>query len=833
MQVRTGAIAAGFLAFGMGAAQAQSAAGTEEKAGTGTADAGAPESVAASAEGELPTVPVQVAADEAAEPAEARPSNRLIEEVVVTAQKREENLQDVPISVQAFSAGQLDAKGIEEPKALALSTPGMQYNIIANYTLIYIRGVGTDVFIPSADASIATYIDGVYFPFGHGLASSLGSVERIEILKGPQGTLFGRNSTGGAINIITKQPGDTFEGNVLLTHENFDKTNLRAFTNIPVTDEIAVSLSGLRYTEDSYYKQAVKDEPRQDGLPKEISQGYSIKVGIRPFDDLKAVFGRTYLNTKGSQAEVFPTRDVKPLGVALGVTEEPDYVSGSNIPLYGDNTTKVWTADIKYNLPWLDMRFIGGDQNIKSPALIDFDGSSAPLVSFEAVGQFAKVKTAELQFISNDFTYDWLKWIGGLYYIKSSAGFDPLNLYVAQNVLNFLKTPTGPLEAALGNVVNPLIGALEGLPILGGTLDGVNAGVTIGARGIIDTKSTAGFAQATADITDWAALTLGARYQVETRSLVKSTSGVQLNPGTADESSELPLTDFAPESSHTTNLSPKAVIDFKINDKQHTYFSFSKGFKSGTYNIINIYERSQYIKPEEVTTLEAGYKAEMLDGAMRLNGAIFQNKIDNLQSQSVSLLSGGATRFETAGGARIRGADFDLTWQALPETLPGLVVTGGGAYLKGVYTDYQNGSGYDDVTGLFFGGTGLVVGGGILPGRDFTGNTLVRTPKFSGNAGLSYAFNAGHGSAEIAGDYYYNTGFYFSAQNVDRAKQDPFGILNLRASYLYDPWSTRITVFGKNLTDTKYYYGMQEFDFDVAKILAPPATYGVRVEWNF
>src|SRR5690606_4763471 len=149
--------------------------------------------------------PVQAAAasvdvDTGAQTATSRPArssgNRFVDEIVVTAQKREENLQDVPISIQAFTADMLSARGIEDPKALQLATPGLQYSVVGGYSVVYLRGVGTDAFVPSADPSVATYIDGVYYAFGHGLAQALGSVERVEVLKGPQGTLFGRNSTG-------------------------------------------------------------------------------------------------------------------------------------------------------------------------------------------------------------------------------------------------------------------------------------------------------------------------------------------------------------------------------------------------------------------------------------------------------------------------------------------------------------------------------------------------------------------------------------------------------------------------------------------------------------
>jgi iron complex outermembrane receptor protein len=286
------------------------------------------------------------------------------------------------------------------------------------------------------------------------------------------------------------------------------------------------------------------------------------------------------------------------------------------------------------------------------------------------------------------------------------------------------------------------------------------------------------------------------------------------------------LQDFGSRKADSSNFSPKAVLDFKLSDDELLYASYSKGFKSGTYNIIAIYTPTQYIEPEETTAYELGFKSSLLDGALRFNAAIFQNQIDKLQVQTISLTSGGAVRFETAGSARIRGADFDATWEVLPETIPGLVVTAGGALLDGKYTDYQRGSGYDETSGVFFDGT-------VFPTRNYTGNDLVRTPKFSGNAGLSYSFALGSGSVEIAGDTYYNAGFYYSAQNTPVTREQSYQLYNARISYLYEPWNLRVTAFGKNLTDAKYHYVVQELDFATAKLLAPPAFYGLRLNWDF
>ena len=151
-----------------------------------------------------------------------RSGSRIVEEVIVTAQKREEDVQDVPIMINAFSGEKLDAFGVESTADLAKITPGLTYTYTYGYSVIYIRGVGTDAFLPNADPSVATYIDGINIGPSQGKQDTLGPVERVEVLKGPQGTLFGRNATGGAINIVTADSPDQFIGTFKASFGNYD-----------------------------------------------------------------------------------------------------------------------------------------------------------------------------------------------------------------------------------------------------------------------------------------------------------------------------------------------------------------------------------------------------------------------------------------------------------------------------------------------------------------------------------------------------------------------------------------------------------------------------------
>ncbi len=754
----------------------------------------------------LDTIPVQPLTETAPAPAPERQSasaSRLIEEIIVTAQKREENIQDVPISISAFSADALDVRGLTNVRDLALATPGLQFTDLAGYTLIYLRGVGTDAFIPSADPSVATYVDGIYFPSAHSLTQSFGALERIEILKGPQGTLFGRNSTGGAINVITRKPGPDPETDIQLSYARFDDFKSRVYTNLPLTDTFAASVSVLYNLADSYY---TLDNPTDDKLLKDLTRGARVKLHWYPSDDFEATLTGIRAEQNGSTGALSVTTHPSVLATAAGVPAETrEYVAtDDSFPSIRINTKSLY-GEVDWRTSPLDIKLLGSYyQVVTDDFQYDFDASAQPLVNFVALPEFQTIRTAELQFTSNDTSWaaDRFKWVGGFYYLKSDAGYDPAFLSIASRVV---KLPTDELVNLIPQALTDLIGFVPAPNVVG-----------LYFRGVLGTESYSGFLQGTYNFTNWLDLTLGGRYQKEKRSLL--VSNVEIDNISGGMSVLLP---FAPRSSRQTNFSPRVSIDVRPTDDVLTYLSFTQGFKSATYNIVNIYTEPDFVKPEKVTSYELGIKSDLFGKNLRFNAAAFQTNIKDLQTASVSLTSGGAVNFENAGKARIRGVEFDATWVPLPQIDPGLVVTLGASKLKAIYTDYKDGNGFDEVTGINF------------ESRDFTGNRIARTPDFTATLGLSQTIESRAGPFEIGGDYYYNHGFYFLAQNSDVSFEPAYAIVNARVSYLYEPWNLRTTLFGSNLTNERY--NLQQFhtDFGRADALAPPVSYGLRINWSF
>jgi iron complex outermembrane receptor protein len=741
-------------------------------------------------------------------PAERQSRNRMLEEVVVTATKRAENLQDVPISVAAFSGDMLAAMGVDDPTDLQAITPGLTYNSATGFSIVYLRGVGSDAYL-MADPSVATYIDGVYYPFSSGLAQSFGRVERIEVLKGPQGTLFGRNTTGGAISITTEKPNiEEFYGSIEASYGSFDTKKASGLINIPITDHWATTLAVFHNLSDNYY--TFDSDSIQQGIPEEVAKGYRLKTMLA-YENFDVLLATVRVDQSGFNTALAPNTNPSALTASLGGEKQArNHTASVNAPINFDIDSTVYFAETNFRFNKFDSKLILSKQSLLNPeCLTDFDGTNAPIISFGSP-TFSDVKTAELQFISNEDSWgsSWLEWIGGFYYIDSVAGLDPkFSLFGGEHgdVLGI------PISDVLALLPTPLSNLLNSVPLTGG--------VNLGLHGLLSTESTAAFLQTTFKLTDWAELTLGGRYQEEQRIVLKSSTQIL-----SGDDSETTLFDWANDgvgdtSVESTNFSPKVALNFYPNDALMIYLSWQEGYKSGTFNTINVTDDIDYAEPEDVVAYELGAKYSNSNG-FTLNGAIFQTEIENIQVQFTSLLNGGAVTFENAGAGRIRGIDFDSKILVFPSLVDDLVFSLSGAYLDAIYTDYKNGSGFDEETGIFVGG------------QDFTGNRMVRTPEYTATMAISKTFMFKPGPLEVTVDGYYNSGYPYQAQNTLFFEEEYY-LINARASFLIEEWDLRITASGKNLNDAVYAYSQFPNDFGRLEALAPPTNYSLALQWNF
>lgn len=731
-----------------------------------------------------------------------------IGEIVVTAQKREERLRDVPISIQAYGGEDLAARGIESTRQLERLVPSLQFAAIASFPLVFIRGLGTDNFVPSADPSIATYIDGIYVPNGAGAVQSLSHIRRVEVLKGPQGTLFGRNATGGAISVITDDPGAALEASASVELGRFNARTIEAGVSGPLTSWLSASLSGETQRAAPYYSNLYYE------VPEEQLDALRLKLALRPSEHLLLALSGYRSEQAGLFQMIYQNVEPSALGTAFGMQpQRDDFVGEVDFPGIAEATQEVLSGVATWNLPSVDLKVLASDQRHDAQGQIDFDGSPVPAAGLSTESAFTDLQTLELQLLSTDQTWgaQRLTWVAGLYALRSSAGLDPAVVRSSPGFTSGVLAMSGdPAVTQLGDNLEALFGAFG----LGATPLG-DGGLSLIGRGVLDTRSYSAYVQGTIHFTEWLDLTLGGRVQREKRFLSKAQTDLSDFSGEGG-TTVLP---FDLQQARASNFAPKAVLSLKPSDGAMVFLSYSVAYKSGTYNVVNTYLPPNYLVPEKVYSFEVGTKLEWLDGAVRLDAAVFDSHIRNLQSGFTSLLSGGIVQFFSVPRARTRGAETNLSWVPMPQSNPGLSLAANAAYVDAIYQEFPNGPGFDDTTGVYSGDF------------DHSGNRLTYTPRRSANLSVVQALQTARGRWEIAADESWTDKVFSNAQNSQA--HGAYALFNARIGYTYTPWGATLTVFGQNLFDRRHHVLVGQNDFGRLKTLAAPREVGIRLSWVF
>jgi iron complex outermembrane recepter protein len=756
----------------------------------------------------------------------AKSSNRLLEEVVVTAQKREENSQDVPVTISAFSGEKLEAFGIEDTSDLQKITPGLTFTQQYGYTLIYLRGVGSEGFLPNAEPSIATYIDYINIASAHAKQDGLGPVERVEILKGPQGTLYGRAATGGAFSIITKAvPTEGFTGYLSYAAGNYDNRATAAYFAGALTDSTGFSLSYYRDQHDHYGKRTINGVFQRDER-ETFSESYRLKF-TQDIGDSISITGIAQKNDF-QDAEGLRNEKIYSGGLTIG---EPvgkvDRVAENDIQNYARTESSLHGLIVDWEAGPVDVKFIYSDQesSMFDGSQTDYDGTDELRTFFTSFDEPSYQTTYELQVSSNADTWgsDKLSWVAGLYHLEGGGGFDRIFFHISPEIATGLLTNNLPL----GSILNTLVPTLSGTRVI------------LESGGKITIESDSIFAQADYTLTDSLNLTFGLRYQEETRGLegnylelVNTLTGVPPRSyfDSDDHSRNVRIATFEVPDLSDESLAPRLALQWFASDDMQVYTSISRAFKSQTYNILNFFSAPDAVDKSTTTSVELGIKSDWLDGTLRLNGAIYKTVTEDPISSVVALQSGGVVSFFNAGKSEIEGVELDVLWQPMPQLNPGLAISGSASYIDATFTDFKEGRGYDENTGLFYGPDSLLG----LPERDFTGNEIPRTPKFSSNLSVNQYFTIGKlGDLEFGVDYAFKDRFFLTASNTPRAEQDQYEMWSARASWIYEPLGITLTGFVNNLKDEKYFVQLVENDYGVNGNFGDPRLYGVKLKIEY
>ena len=702
-----------------------------------------------------------------------------VEEIVVTAQRRSERLQNVPVAVTAASAARLEAAGIANTQELAIVTPGLSAPQQAGYTQPHIRGVGSSTNGPGLEPPVATYIDGVYIAAAPASLLTLNNVERIEVLKGPQGTLFGRNSTGGLIQVITKDPKKDFSGAVNLSYANYNDVTADAYVTGGLADNLAADV-------------AVRYEHQGDGWGRNLGTGHPTGDLDHDFAGrVKFLFepsNETQIRLSADYEDRISTRDTQHLGTQYPGTFNNAFFGGPfpqggiydiNNDIDPVNKLRAGGASLQitHQFDTVTFQSITAYRESQFSFLLDLDVTPANILNAFGVAHDTEF-TQELQLSSAGTGR--LKWVGGLFFFDAHDRWSPLDI-------NFGPSPLSPVP---------------GKP------------VTIDERDQQRTTSFAGYAQATYEVLADTNVTLGGRYTYERKRL--DGSSAFLVAGTNFGTTPIPNPALGiPSTIDFKRFNYRVALDHKFGEDILAYVSYNTGFKSGGYNLA-VPTNVPY-QPESIGAAEVGLKTEFFDHHLRLNAAAYRYSYSNIQ----------VARFINSNesiynGARARIYGFDVDGELV--LTRGLSLNGGLAYNHARFTSFPLADFIVPVNGC------VPAPGGICAGSA-AGHVLPFAPETTFNIGADYKVDLNFGTIAADATYFHTSRFFSSPDNV--GYQAGYDLVNASISWTDLSHRYSVKLWGKNLSGTVYATSLIEAQQGQVRGLGAPRTYGVTAGFKF
>lgn len=519
-----------------------------------------------------------------------------VETVTVTASKRETNLQKTPLAIDVLNGAQLDAAQVNTSSDLQLQVPSfvMSTNVIQGEA--YIRGIGTDISSIAADPSVAFMIDGVYLPRLSTSLQDLYDVARIEVVKGPQGTLYGRNATGGVINIITKLPSDTFGLDADVLYGNYNDQRYRVAVTGPIGDMVSGRISLIHHTRDGYVKNVFLGGT-VDPLDTWAGRG---SLRIRPSENVDIVLSGDYSSDRGAPASAVRVLSADAPALFFGgtVTNDP-YKVNENLRNKVNNDQYGFSGRLTWYRGGSTFKSITAYRHSKYKLILDLDGTQANWFIHDPDLQSSSTFSQEFQLASN--TQGPLDWLVGAYYFNENASSN-YNLFLPLFTVN----------------VNPVA--------------------------TNQTNAYAVYGEATYHLTKELSATVGLRYSDEHKKTTVLSNSYGVTYGS-----------FAGSKSWGA-LTPKFGIQYNATDDIMLYASATRGFKSGGFNSTAI-QTPQSFSPEFVWSYEIGAKTTLWDGKAILDADAFYYDYSNLQVNKYDAVN--IVTLENAARATIKGFEVE------------------------------------------------------------------------------------------------------------------------------------------------------------------------------
>lgn len=743
------------------------------------------------------------AQDAAAPDQPAIQAPRGVDQITVTARKREETLQTAPVSITAFDATGIESRSLESFNDLNNFAPNIELNNGrvdggGSVAQLFIRGVGQEDYSFPNDPGVGVYLDGVYVSRSSGGDFGFMDIERIEVLRGPQGTLYGKNTIGGAINVITRKPSGENEGRVELTYGRYDRLDFSGSVDFRITDTLFAKISGMSRTRNGYGRnflgERLRDEDKDAAriqllyVPSStfevlLQADYSRQRGTGPVGALRQFWDDggegvvslvNAIAAPGIAAELGlePPFDVYGPAWINRIEETKDFTSGGTAETRDNNEIFGVSMTIDWDFDWAALKSITAYREVEID--VQRDGDHTPFDVFTvAIDERTEQLSQELQLSGTSFS-DSLDWLFGLYAINEKGR----NAFIA--------------------------------PLINGVTQEIGLDISLLTDTRIDTVSLAAFGEATYNITDRLGLTFGARLAWEekeyTYQLDRLFTGVPVIPRITLKQD-------------WTEFLPKGGIEFQLTDDALLYATVARGFKAGGWNprTLTPGTEPQQFDPERITTYEIGAKTSWFDNRLTLNVAGFYSDYTNIQLIAVTEVAIDTdgdgvpdtttvdTSINNAGAGEIYGAEIEIVARPVDP----LLIQLGLGLLDTKYTDL---------------GPGVVEAGTASLDNEF-----IQSPKVTFNGAIEYTIDMGNaGALVLFTDASYKSKIFRSVQNFEDLITPGYWVWNARVTYMSPNEDWELAVFVTNITNEIYLTN----GVDVRGLGATEAYYSRPREWG-
>ena len=701
--------------------------------------------------------------------------NQELETIVVTAQRRSERAQDVPITITNLSAKDLQNAGVQDLGGIMALTPGLRMDYAGTFVFPTIRGVGSNVPVSGGGANVGIYIDGFFSPNTETNDFKLLNVESIDVLKGPQGTLFGRNTTGGAILVTTTKPSQDTNAVAAVDYGSFNTQTYQGYFTTGLTSNLAFDVAGMLTKSDGWIHNIANGDS-DAGAYKD----YSVRTGLlfTPVDSLSFLLRFTHTGTNDPSnltGNAFVPNGVVPglpantpqlygrfapvffPGTNVFITTDPDQVAYDHEPvvmLQHTNVTQL-TSSWDFGPGTLTSYTQYRVENGETYETLDYD-------SFRALNILIGVRdhTFTQELLATSKSGSRLQWTAGLFYSDTYDAW--------------------PTDGQVLYALNP-----QPLSLLAGSSTSV--------------RSEAGYFDLTYQAVDNLFLTAGYRYTHDQELGGYYTGGPIYYP------------------TLTSNRgTPRAVIRYELDPQSSVYASFSRGFKSAIYNVGG--GQKDPVQPEDLKAYEVGYK--YAGPRLTADVSAFWYDYKDIQVETYTVVNGiPASIINNAAAARPWGFDGDLKVAVLDD----LALKLGANYTHANYASYTNSPSFTEC--LNPAACGAAFGLYNNTSTNASGFEMLRSPRFTADVGAVYTVPVSIGKMAFSADYYHTAKFFFDSS--EQFEQPAYSTLDLRAEWTNPSGLLSIAVYGNNVTDTRYLTQVLGNTFGIGAVWNEPANFGV------